>query len=174
MGMSEVNVPKLRFGEFEGEWVEKMLGEISILTSSKRVYLSDYTETGIPFYRGKEISELKLGITPKDILYISEDIYNKYKSKYGVPEVNDLLITAVGTLGNVLKINDNNPFYFKDGNLIWIKNITENSNFLIPQKSEQQKIAKFLTSTDQKITQTTQALEQMKRFKKGLLQGMFV
>jgi restriction endonuclease S subunit len=139
-----------------------------------RVYLSDYTETGIPFYRGKEISELKLGITPKDILYISEDIYNKYKSKYGVPEVNDLLITAVGTLGNVLKINDNNPFYFKDGNLIWIKNITENSNFLIPQKSEQQKIAKFLTSIDQKITQTTQALEQMKRFKKGLLQGMFV
>jgi type I restriction enzyme S subunit len=46
--------------------------------------------------------------------------------------------------------------------------------FLFPQKEEQNKIATFLTSIDQKITQTIQALEQMKRFKKGLLQGMFV
>jgi type I restriction enzyme S subunit len=44
----------------------------------------------------------------------------------------------------------------------------------LPSIKEQNKIATFLTSIDQKITQTTQALEQMKRFKKGLLQGMFV
>jgi len=44
----------------------------------------------------------------------------------------------------------------------------------LPPKMEQQKIANFLTSLDQKITQTTQQIEAMKRFKKGLLQGMFV
>jgi len=107
-------VPTLSVGTSSGfdDWEEKKLGEISTLTSSKRVYLSDYTKTGIPFYRGKEISELKLGITPKDILYISEEIYEEYKFKYGVPQINDLLITAVGTLGNVLKIKKNKSLYF--------------------------------------------------------------
>lgn len=124
------NVPKLRFKEFSGDWEEKKLGEVSVLTSSKRVYLSDYTTFGIPFYRGKEISEIKLGIVPKDILYISQEAYDEYKSKFGVPHIGDILITAVGTLGNVLRINDNSPFYFKDGNLIWIKDIQENSAFL--------------------------------------------
>jgi len=39
---------------------------------------------------------------------------------------------------------------------------------------EQQKISNFLTSIDQKITQNNQVLEEMKAFKKGLLQQMFV
>jgi len=44
----------------------------------------------------------------------------------------------------------------------------------LPQMEEQQKISNFLTSIDQKITQTTQQIEAMKSFKKGLLQQMFV
>jgi len=124
------NIPQLRFPEFVGEWEEKRLGEICVMTSSKRVYLSDYTEFGIPFYRGKEITELKEGKKPTDILYITEDSYNSFKDKYGVPVIGDILITAVGTLGNVLKIDNNEKFYFKDGNLIWLREVTENSNFL--------------------------------------------
>ena len=93
------HIPQLRFPEFSGEWEEKKLGNISKLTSSKRVYLDDYVKSGIPFYRGKEISELKKGLTPKDILYISNESYEQYKSKYGIPQVDDILITAVGTLG---------------------------------------------------------------------------
>ena len=210
--MQKIFSQEIRFKRDDGgvfeDWVEKRLGKISTLTSSKRVYLSDYVKIGVPFYRGKEISELKLGIIPKDILYISEERYEEYKLKYGVPMVNDLLITAVGTLCNVLKITDNKPFYFKDGNLIWIKNIEENSSFLeillhiykrdiektsigstqraltmvelrkiklpFPQLEEQQKISNFLTSIDQKITQNNQALEEIRAFKKGLLQQMFV
>ena len=44
----------------------------------------------------------------------------------------------------------------------------------LPQLEEQQKISNFLTSIDQKITQNNQVLEEMKAFKKGLLQQMFV
>lgn len=128
--MAQHTTPKLRFPEFSGAWEEKKLGDIAELTSSKRVYLNDYVDTGIPFYRGKEISELKRNVQPKDILYISQDAYLDFKQKYGVPQENDILITAVGTLGNVLRISNNNPFYFKDGNLIWIRKINENSEFL--------------------------------------------
>lgn len=44
----------------------------------------------------------------------------------------------------------------------------------LPHPDEQQKIADFLSSIDQKIDQTSQELEQAKLFKKGLLQQMFV
>ncbi|MCT4084708.1 restriction endonuclease subunit S [Elizabethkingia anophelis] len=124
------NFPNLRFPGFEDSWEERKLGEIGELTSSKRIYLSDYVDDGIPFYRGKEISELKQKIQPKDILYISSQLYNEYKIRYGVPEINDILITAVGTLGNILVIKNKEPFYFKDGNLIWFKNIIFDSNFV--------------------------------------------
>lgn len=123
-------IPKLRFSGFDDEWKVKIIGNIAELTSSKRVYLTDYVEKGIPFYRGKEITELKLGKIPNDILYITESSYYEFKEKFGVPQKDDLLITAVGTLGNVLRIIDEDKFYFKDGNLIWFRKITELSPFL--------------------------------------------
>ena len=48
---------------------------------------------------------------------------------YGSPKEGDLLITAVGTLGNTWVI-DQTPFYFKDGNLIWFKDIKCNPKYL--------------------------------------------
>jgi len=123
-------LPKLRFKEFEGEWEKKKLGSVSEMTSSKRVYLSDYVNDGVPFYRGKEISELRLNKTPDDILYISRERYEDFKEKFGIPSIGDILITAVGTLGNVLRIRNDDEFYFKDGNLIWLKNIKVDSEFL--------------------------------------------
>jgi len=127
-----MTVPKLRFSEFwdVGEWEEKKLSAIAELTSSKRVHLSDYVPNGIPFFRGKEISLLKNNQIPENILYISEEHYEEIRETYGVPEIGDILITAVGTLGNVYCIKESNKFYFKDGNLIWMKNISEYSTFL--------------------------------------------
>jgi restriction endonuclease S subunit len=126
------NLPKVRFKEFEkdGEWVGKKLGELAELTSSKRVHLADYVSSGVPFFRGKEISQLKRNQFPDDILYISNEQYKEIKDKYGVPKKGDILITAVGTLGNVYCIKNDDEFYFKDGNLIWMKNISINSHFL--------------------------------------------
>jgi type I restriction enzyme S subunit len=123
-------IPELRFKEFDGDFQKKKIGDIAELTSSKRVYLNDYVDDGIPFYRGKEITELRAGKTPDNILYITESSYNEFKSKYGVPQKDDILITAVGTLGNVLRIKNDDKFYFKDGNLIWFRKIQESSNYL--------------------------------------------
>lgn len=122
--------PKLRFSEFTDDWQVTKLGDLAELTSSKRVYLSDYVPHGIPFYRGKEITELKNNLISKDILYISKEAYEIFKRKYGAPKRNEILITAVGTLGNILRVRNDEPFYFKDGNLIWLRNITENPYFL--------------------------------------------
>ncbi|HFG6879662.1 TPA: restriction endonuclease subunit S [Acinetobacter baumannii] len=123
--------PKLRFKGFEGDWSIKSLSELANLTSSKRVHLSDYVRDGIPFFRGKEITELKSGVFPTDILYISHNQFNEFKEKYGVPKNNDILITAVGTLANTYLVNTNYDFYFKDGNLIWLKDIKADPKFLM-------------------------------------------
>lgn len=130
MSVAGKNVPKLRFPGFSDEWEEKKLAKVSKLTSSKRVYLSDYVDDGIPFYRGKEISELRQNRKPKDILYISQSAYYDFKKKFGAPKKNEILITAVGTIGNVLRVRDDVPFYFKDGNLIWLQDIAEDPFFM--------------------------------------------
>lgn len=100
------------------------------LTSSKRVHLSDYVPVGIPFFRGKEISLLRNGQVPEDILFISEEYYEEIREKCGVPQIGDILIKAVGTLGNVYCVQNLSKFYFKDGNLIWMKNIVQNPRLL--------------------------------------------
>ncbi|MFV5938579.1 restriction endonuclease subunit S [Mammaliicoccus sciuri] len=102
-------------------WEVKKIGDIFNVSSSKRVYSSDYVESGIPFYRSKEVIKLSNGEAASELLYISDNKYEEFKNKFGVPLRNDILITSVGTIGIPLLITDDNPFYFKDGNLTWIQ-----------------------------------------------------
>lgn len=124
-----LNTPDIRFKGFTKPWEQSKLGEIAELTSSKRIHAEDYVDNGVPFYRGKEISELREHEPVSEILYITEEKYIEITKLYGSPSKGDLLITAVGTLGNTWVV-DKLPFYFKDGNLIWFKNIKCDSKFL--------------------------------------------
>lgn len=109
-------------GEIPEDWEVKSLGESFDIGSSKRVFQSQWRKSGIPFYRAREIVILSEKNTVENELFIDETLYNQYKTLYGVPAVNDLLVTGVGTLGKVYKVQNTNPFYFKDGNIICLKN----------------------------------------------------
>ena len=103
------------------------LGDICLITSSRRIFESEYVDKGIPFIRGKEISDGS--ILDKNALfecYISRERYNELKSKYYVPSRGDILITAVGTIGNLCYIDRFRDFYFKDGNIILFTKFSEN------------------------------------------------
>ncbi len=102
-----------------------LINDICDVGSSKRIYLSEYQDTGIPFYRGKEIIEKNSNKDISNELFISQERYNEIKEKFGVPKVGDILMTAVGTIGVSWYVDESN-FYFKDGNLIWFKNFKEN------------------------------------------------
>ena len=115
------------------EWKKVKLGDCCEITSSKRIFLSDYVPVGIPFYRSKEIAEMQKGESISNPLFISNDKYEEIKCKFGIPHKGDLLLTAIGaTLGIPFVIKNNQPFYFKDGNLIWFKNFNDllDSSFL--------------------------------------------
>lgn len=106
------------------------LDSLCEITSSKRIFYSEYADTGIPFYRSKEIIDL---FNRNDIateLFISEERYNEIKSKFGVPVENDLLLTSVGTIGIPYLVKAKDKFYFKDGNLTWFRKY--NRDLIVP------------------------------------------
>lgn len=120
------DVIKSHLNEFfdcgKGKWKEEKLENLGILTSSKRIYKNEYVEQGIPFYRSKEIKELSHGKKTSVNLFISTERYEEIKKKFDVPKKGDLLLTAVGTIGEMYIVKDDEEFYFKDGNIMWLKN----------------------------------------------------
>ncbi len=107
------------------------LGDYCDITSSKRVFANQYTLDGVPFYRSREIIEKKEMKDISEQLFISQELYDTFRKKFGVPQKGDLLLTSVGTLGIPYIVKDE-VFYFKDGNLTWMKNFkdTLNSKYL--------------------------------------------
>ncbi|WP_287054006.1 restriction endonuclease subunit S [Treponema sp.] len=114
-------------------WKIERLGNLFEITSSKRVFEEDYVNEGIPFYRSKEIIELSNNQEITTELFISNELYAKFKNKFGVPKENDILITSVGSIGNSYQVRKDDIFYFKDGNLTWIKSSSKKalSKYLI-------------------------------------------
>jgi len=110
----------------------KTLGEICEITSSKRIYAEEYQKEGIPFYRSKEIIEKGKKKPISLELFISNERYNEIKNKFGIPEIGDILMTAVGTIGEIWVVDTDSPFYFKDGNIVWLKmNKSNNSTYFL-------------------------------------------
>jgi type I restriction enzyme S subunit len=101
-------------------WKVGTVGNLCDITSSKRIFMKEYSDNGIPFYRSKEIIEKSKGNDISTELFISKERYAKIKEKFGVPSKNDILLTSVGTLGVSYLVGDE-EFYFKDGNLTWFK-----------------------------------------------------
>ncbi len=100
----------------------KNISELFNVGSSKRVFESEWTDSGVPFYRAREIVKLsKDGYVDND-LFITEEMYENYKNKYGVPQEDDMMVTGVGTLGICYIVKKEDKFYFKDGNTLWFKN----------------------------------------------------
>lgn len=113
------------------DWEEKSLEELGQITSSKRIYKKEYAKDGVPFYRIKEIKELAHGKAITLELFISNKRYKEIKDTFGVPLIGDILMTAVGTIGEIYVVKNDEEFYFKDGNVLWFKDFNSvDSNFL--------------------------------------------
>ena len=92
------------------------------ITSVKRIHQSDWTDSGVRFLRARDIVAASKNEEPDDYLYISEEKYEEYSALSGKVDINDLLVTGVGTIGVPYLVENLEPLYFKDGNIIWFKN----------------------------------------------------
>jgi len=103
------------------KWEVKRLGDLYEITSSKRVFKDEWKTSGVPFYRAREIVKLAQNGFVDNELFISEEMYKLYSEKYGIPKEGDIMVTGVGTLGICYVVKKDDKFYFKDGNIIWLK-----------------------------------------------------
>ena len=126
---------KARFVEMFGDcvlntksWNTKRLGDIAEVGSSKRVFVEDLKEKGIPFYRGTEIGALAEGKTVVPELFISEEHYSELCKATGFPQVGDFLMPSICPDGRIWIVNTSEPFYFKDGRVLWVHAINNSYN----------------------------------------------
>ena len=54
-------------------WGKVKIGDCCEITSSKRIFYSEYVESGVPFYRSKEIIESSSGQAISEPLFISQE-----------------------------------------------------------------------------------------------------
>lgn len=192
--------PQIRFKGFDGEWEEKRLGEIGVVSMCKRIFKWQTSSTGdIPFY--------KIGTFGQNAdSFIDIKLYKEYKNLYPYPNKGDILISAAGTIGRTV-VYYGEEAYFQDSNIVWLNHNEEivsnkflyhlyniiqwygiegstikrlyNNNILntksrIPSHTEQKKLASFFTSLDKQISNQEQKIEKLKAIKKTLLKKMFV
>ncbi len=118
---------KSRFIEMFGDpissniWPMKQLEELYSVGSSKRIYTKDQTKEGVPFYRLADVGCLADGLNPSNDLFISEGRFAELKKAGYVPGVNDILVTARGTLGKCYIVCKGDKFYFQDGMITWLR-----------------------------------------------------
>jgi type I restriction enzyme S subunit len=106
-------------------WPKKRMDSLCEVTSSKRIFASDYVSEGVPFYRAKEIGEKHHGnVNVSTELFISRSQFERIRAKFGAPKAGDLLLTSIGALlGSPYVVRNGEEFYFKDGNLTWFRNL---------------------------------------------------
>lgn len=144
-------------------WEEKSLGELGTLTSSKRIFKNEYVSEGIPFYRSKEIKELSNESEISLELFISTERYNEIKSKFGVPQKGDILLTAVGTIGEMYVVEGGKDFYFKDGNIMWLKDFNTLNPYYL--KYALSNFVEHLKSMSQGAAYSALTIEKLKKYK---------
>ena len=197
-GSKNLNVPHLRFPEFQEEWKKCKLGDLCNVLMCKRILASQTnTEDGVPFYKIGTI-----GSTPD--AYISKELFDDYKVKYSYPHKGEVMITCAGTVGKCV-VYDGEDAYFQDSNIVWIDNPTQNisNGFLFhllskvdwrklnsttiiriynddlrnlkmsyPQKEEQHKISHLLSLLDERITTQNKIIDKLQSLIRGIAQNI--
>ena len=195
----KLNVPNLRFKEFQGEWEKCKLGDLCNVLMCKRILASQTnTEEGVPFYKIGTI-----GNAPD--AYISKELFDDYKTKYNYPHKGEVMITCAGTVGKCV-IYDGKDAYYQDSNIVWIDNPSQcisnsflyhllakvdwrklNSTTIIriynddlrnlklsyPQIEEQQKISRLLSFLDERIVTQNKIIDKLQSLIKGIRNDVY-
>ena len=130
--------PKLRFKEFDGDWTSKQLGKIIGISSASRVFKEQWQDSGVPFFRTSDVVSIFKN-KENEKAYISLELFEELAKKSGKIKQGDLLVTGGGSIGIPYLVPNNQPLYFKDADLLWMKSsgIVEGSflyNFFISPK----------------------------------------
>ena len=122
---------KARFVEMFGDsefntmqWPTKKLSELCNVGSSKRIYQNEQCTEGIPFLRISDLNERIDNVENVPELFIPTEKYNELKETDLVPTAGDILVTSRGTLGRCYIVRPEDEFYFQDGMISWLSDLS--------------------------------------------------
>lgn len=194
------NLPEWRFPEFRGcgEWKSKSVGKACKMFSGGTPDTSkkEFYGGAIPFIRSAEInkSSTELFITEEGFKNSSAKMVKKGDvliALYGANSGEVALSKIDGAINQAilcLRHETNNEFvyhyfthmknwiiskYIQGGQGNLSAQIIKSVNLYFPKTEEQQKIADCLSEIDTIITEQSNKVEQLKKHKKGLMQGLF-
>ena len=115
------------FGDFEfnpKEFLVYHLCELCDVGSSKRIYQEEQSISGIPFLKVADLNELIDTGKYLCSTFIPLERYEQLLHKELTPKENDILITSRGTLGKCYIVQSDDEFYFQDGMISWLSNLS--------------------------------------------------
>ena len=115
------DVPEIRFKGFGGAWEVRTLEDLFGIASASRVHKHEWTESGVPFFRSSDVVSDYKG-QENNKAFISFELYEELSKKSGCVQKNDILVTGGGSIGIPYLVKSNEPLYFKDADLLWLKN----------------------------------------------------
>ena len=173
----------LRFDGFDGEWEEKIVGDLLDYEQPTKYIVSseEYYETGIPVLTANK--SFILGYTDEkniynkgevvlfddftqDMKYVNFPFMVKSSALKILTEKNSNLFFMFNLLSNINLINEGHKRHYIS--------VVQNTNVVIPSLEEQAKIGQFFKNLDTQIENEEKLLESYKMMKKSLLQKMFV
>ncbi|EOU1218115.1 restriction endonuclease subunit S [Clostridium perfringens] len=202
--MQKIFSQKIRFKDENGrdypEWQKKKLGNVCLMFSGGTPASKNkiYYDGDIPFIRSAEINsfttELKISelglknssakiVDKGDLLYA---LYGATSGEVGIARMKGAINQAILCIRskeiincyllNLLQYNKEKIIetYIQGGQGNLSASILKELNFDFPCLEEQTKIANFLSNIDNIIEKESKKLEELKQWKKGLLQQMFV
>lgn len=189
--------PEIRFAGFTNDWEQRKFGDVGSVAMCKRIFKEQTSDEGeVPFYKIGTF-----GGEPD--AFISRKLFDEYKTKYPYPHKGDILISASGSIGRTIEFTgkdeyfqDSNIVWLKHENEIdnnflkvlysiveWscegstIKRLYNDNflktEFMLPQIDEQIKLGDYFANLDNLITLHQRKCDELKEFKKYMLQNMF-
>lgn len=190
-------VPNLRFKEFSGEWVEDELDNIVEISKNKYNPLKNQEsykcvelenlsqETGqlLGYFDSKDQQSIKNKFNKGQVLFGK---LRPYLRKYWLAEFEGVCSSEIWVLEGKKISNDFLYRIIQTDKFHFISNISSGSKmpradwsymsefpFYMPSSKEQEKIASFFSLIDKKIELQTQKVEDLKNYKKGIMQKIF-
>lgn len=89
------------------DWTPMQLKDLGYIQMCRRIFQSQTKEYGaIPFYKISTFGG-------KADAYISQELYEQYKSLYPYPEKGDILISAAGTVGKTVVFDGRDSYVYR-------------------------------------------------------------
>lgn len=208
--------PKLRFKEFDGEWHQSSLGQLTNYFKGYAFKSESYKERGVRIIRVSDLGRDSIKYD-NDAIFLDEAESSDYEN--WMLKKHDIIITTVGSKPHLIDSAVGRPIYIKNNyegllnqNLLVLRPINNEiepyfifsqlldnkylthietiqrgnanqSNITVKDlqefkvfstaKTEQTKIASFLSTVDEKISQLNQKHKLLSQYKQGMMQKLF-